>query len=167
MESSDIDTDNSPDSGEFLTFILGGEEYGVDILAVQGIQGWNGVTRIPNAPKHLLGVINLRGAIVPIVDMRIKFNLDNTGFDSTTVVIVVRAEQNGQEHVIGLVVDAVSEVHKVNQDDIQKNPEFDSENTNDLVKGLITIDEKMIIVLDVDLLVLDWAPDNLALEDAA
>jgi len=167
MESSDIDTDNSPDSGEFLTFILGGEEYGVDILAVQGIQGWNGVTRIPNAPKHLLGVINLRGAIVPIVDMRIKFNLDNTGFDSTTVVIVVRAEQNGQEHVIGLVVDAVSEVHKVNQEDIQKNPEFDSENTNDLVKGLITIDEKMIIVLDVDLLVLDWAPDNLALEDAA
>jgi len=167
MESSEIDTDISSDSGEFLTFILGEEEYGVDILAVQGIQGWNGVTRIPNAPNHMLGVINLRGAIVPIIDMRIKFNLANTGFDSTTVVIVVRAEQNGQEHVIGLVVDAVSEVYKVNQDDIQKNPEFDSENTNDLVKGLITIDKKMVIVLDVDLLVLDWTPDTLALEDVA
>lgn len=167
MEISEIDSEIASDSGEFLTFILGDEEYGVDILAVQGIQGWNGVTRIPNAPSHMLGVINLRGAIVPIIDMRIKFNLDNTGFDSTTVVIVVRAEQNGQEHIIGLVVDAVSEVYKVNQGDIQNNPEFGSENTNDLVKGLITIDKKMVIVLDVDLLVLDWSPDNIVLEDVA
>jgi purine-binding chemotaxis protein CheW len=154
-------------SGEFLTFILGGEEYGVDILSVRGIQGWDGVTRIPDTPDYLLGVINLRGAIVPIIDMRIKFNLKRAEFDSTTVVIVVRAELGGEDHILGLVVDAVSEVYKIDQGTIQSNPEFNSDQANDMVKGLITIEEKMVIILDVDMLIEDWSPENLNQEEAA
>ena len=167
MASNALKQEFSADSGEFLTFILGGEEYGVDILSVQGIQGWNGVTRVPDTSEHMLGVINLRGAIVPIIDMRLKFDLERAEFDSTTVVIVVRAELEEQEHILGLVVDAVSEVYKIDRKDIQTNPEFGAEHNTDLVKGLITIDEKMIIVLDVDLLIADWTPEKDSEEVAA
>ncbi len=167
MTSASSQQEVTISSGEFLTFILGGEEYGVDILAVRGIQGWDGVTRIPDTPDYMLGVINLRGAIVPIVDMRIKFNLKRAEFDSTTVVIVVRAELGGEDHILGLVVDAVSEVYKIDQGTIQSNPEFNADQANDMVKGLITIEEKMVIILDVDMLIEDWAPDGLAQEDVA
>ena len=167
MDNNDLKQGFSDDSGEFLTFILGGEEYGVDILSVQGIQGWTGVTRVPDTSDHMLGVINLLGAIVPIIDMRLKFKLDTADFNSTTVVIVVRAELDEHEHVLGLVVDAVSEVYKIDSAEIQLNPEFGTEHNSDLVKGLITIEEKMIIVLDVDLLISDWTPETENLDIAA
>lgn len=167
MSNGPGEQDLAISSGEFLTFILGGEEYGVDILSVRGIQGWNGVTRIPDTPEYMLGVINLRGAIVPIVDMRVKFNLKCAEFDSTTVVIVVRAELGGEDHILGLVVDAVSEVYKIDQGTIQSNPEFNSDEANDMVKGLITIEDKMVIILDVDMLIEDWTPENIKVEDVA
>lgn len=160
-------TEENTDSGEFLTFVLGNEEYGVDILSVQGIQGWKGVTRVPDTPNFMLGIINLRGAIVPIIDLRLKFNLDKADFGPTTVVIVVRAELAGKEHVFGLVVDAVSEVYKIDQGAIQTNPEFSNDDSNDMVKGLISIEDKMVIIMDIDLLILDWAPDIINTEDAA
>lgn len=144
-------------SGEFLTFILGNEEYGVDILCVQGIQGWTGTTRIPDAPDYMLGVINLRGAIVPIIDLRVKFELRSAEFNSTTVVIVVKAQSNDKEHIIGLVVDAVSEVYKFDVESIQRNPELSNEQVNDFVEGLISIDEKMVIILDINKLASDWS----------
>ena len=159
MQSKDAEEDNTVNNDEFLTFFLGEEEYGVDILSVQGIQGWDGVTRIPDTPDYMLGVINLRGAIVPILDMRVKFRLDSAEFNTTTVVIVVKAEVNDSEHVLGLVVDAVSEVYKMDQTDIQTNPEFGNDQENDLVKGLINIDGNMVIILDVDMLVQDWVPE--------
>ena len=99
--------------------------------------------------------------------MRLKFDLERAEFDTTTVVIVVRAELEEQEHILGLVVDAVSEVYKIDRKDIQTNPEFGAEHNTDLVKGLITIDEKMIIVLDVDLLIADWTPEKDSEEVAA
>jgi purine-binding chemotaxis protein CheW len=154
-------------SGEFLTFIIGKEEYGVDILSVQGIQGWNGVTRIPDTPDYMLGVINLRGAIVPIIDLRVKFRMATAEFHSTTVVIVVRAELDGKEHVVGVVVDAVSEVYKFDNGELQTNPEFNDIQNKDAVKGLISIEEKMVIILDIDLLIADWLPDLSAMNEAA
>jgi len=115
----------------------------------------------------MLGVINLRGAIVPIIDLRVKFNLKTAEFHSTTVVIVVRAELEGKEHVIGLVVDAVSEVYKFDHGSIQSNPEFNNTQVRDVVKGLISIEEKMVIILDVDLLISDWLPELDGLDEAA
>lgn len=154
-------------SGEFLTFILGDEEYGVDILSVQGIQGWTGTTRIPDAPPYMLGVINLRGAIVPIIDLRVKFELKSAEFNSTTVVIVVKAYSGEKEHIIGLVVDAVSEVYKFDVDSIQRNPELSNEQVNDFVEGLISIDEKMVIILDINKLASEWSLDIDQQESAA
>lgn len=148
---------------EFLTFILGAEEYGVDILTVEGIQGWTGVTRVPDTPAFMLGVINLRGAIVPIIDLRLKFELPSAEFISTTVVVVLRTEIDGKVQVLGAVVDAISEVYKFDLGSIQSNPEFSNTQIQDVVKGLIAVDEKMVIILDTDLLLADGLP---ALDDA-
>lgn len=167
MSTTSENAEKLENSGEFLTFILGKEEYGVDILSVQGIQGWNGVTRIPDTPDYMLGVINLRGSIVPIIDLRLKFRMATAEFHPTTVVIVVRAELDGKEHVVGVVVDAVSEVYKFDHGEIQINPEFNDNEDSDAVKGLISIEEKMVIILDIDRLITDWVPDLDALQEAA
>lgn len=138
------------DSNQYLTFLLNGEEYGVEILRVQGIQGWDNVTPIPNSPGYVLGVMNLRGAIVPIIDLRKRFSMPALDVGPTTVIIVVRVENNDRSQVIGMVVDAVSEVYRLDQESIQDFPEINSAVTSDFIKGLSTVDEKMLILLDVD-----------------
>lgn len=149
-----VSTDPSSDAEQFLTFVLGGEEYGVTILQVQGIQGWDRVTPIPNTPEYILGVINLRGAIVPIVDLRRRFGMPAAEFGPTTVVIVVRvAQENRNERTLGLVVDAVSEVCNVNTADRKPAPDFGAHIKTDFVKGLATVDKRMVILLDIDRLV--------------
>jgi purine-binding chemotaxis protein CheW len=149
-----VTADPSSDAEQFLTFVLGGEEYGVTILQVQGIQGWDRVTPIPNTPEFILGVINLRGAIVPIVDLRRRFGMPAAEFGPTTVVIVVRvAQENRNERTLGLVVDAVSEVCNVNAADRKPAPDFGSHIKTDFVKGLATVDKRMVILLDIDRLV--------------
>ena len=149
-----VSTEPSSDAEQFLTFVLGGEEYGVTILRVQGIQGWDRVTPIPNTPDFILGVINLRGAIVPIVDLRRRFGMPAAEFGPTTVVIVVRvAQENRNERTLGLVVDAVSEVCNVSAADRKPAPDFGSHIKTDFVKGLATVDQRMVILLDIDRLV--------------
>jgi purine-binding chemotaxis protein CheW len=149
-----VTTEPSTGAEQFLTFVLGGEEYGVTILQVQGIQGWDRVTPIPNTPEYILGVINLRGAIVPIVDLRRRFGMPAAEFGPTTVVIVVRvAQENRNERTLGLVVDAVSEVCNVNAADRKPAPDFGSHIKTDFVKGLATVDKRMVILLDIDRLV--------------
>jgi purine-binding chemotaxis protein CheW len=149
-----VSTELSSDAEQFLTFVLGGEEYGVTILRVQGIQGWDRVTPIPNTPDFILGVINLRGAIVPIVDLRRRFGMPAAEFGPTTVVIVVRvAQENRNERTLGLVVDAVSEVCNVSAADRKPAPDFGSHIKTDFVKGLATVDQRMVILLDIDRLV--------------
>ncbi len=135
---------------QHLTFIVDAEEYGVDILRVQGIQGWDSVTVIPNTPDHVLGVINLRGAVVPLYDLRRRFNLDATTFGPTTVVIVVRVETDNGEKIVGMVVDAVSEVYNISESDIKPTPDFGSAIDTDFVRGLATVEGKMVILLDID-----------------
>ena len=105
---------NAGDEGssrQYLSFFLGGQEYATDILRVQEIKGWDTVTRVPYSPGYILGVINLRGAIVPVVDLRVRFALESAPFDSATVVIVVRVAGARGERIVGLVVDAVSDVY--------------------------------------------------------
>lgn len=150
---NEIATEPSSGAEQFLTFVLGGEEYGVTILQVQGIQGWDRVTAIPNTPEFILGVINLRGAIVPIVDLRRRFGMPAAQFGPTTVVIVVRVARERGERTLGLVVDAVSEVCSVNADDRKPAPDFGTGIKTDFVKGLATVENRMVILLDIDRLV--------------
>ena len=140
-------------SEEYLTFILAGEEYGLEILRVQEIKGWDQATAIPNTPDYVLGVINLRGTVVPIFDLRKRFNLESIPFGPTTVVIVVKIEEDGEERTIGIVVDAVSEVYKLENSLVQPPPDFGSSISTDFVRGLATVGEKMIILIEVDQLI--------------
>jgi len=132
---------------QFLTFNLGKEEYAIDILKVQEIRGYEAVTRIANTPAFIKGVINLRGIIVPIVDMRIKFGMGEPVYDSSTVAIIL----NIGKRVIGVVVDSVSDVVSLAEDEIHPAPEFGTLDTQFLM-GLAAIDERMLILIDIELL---------------
>ena len=131
---------------ELLTFTLGKEEYGIDILKVQEIRGYDAVTSIANAPEFIKGVINLRGIIVPIVDMRIKFHLDKVEYDQFTVVIIL----NVANRVVGIVVDGVSDVIALTPEQIKPSPEFSTTLDTQYITGLGTVDERMIIVVDIE-----------------
>lgn len=136
---------------ELLTFFLSGEEYGVDILRVQEIKGWDSVTHIPNTPDYIRGVINIRGSIVPIIDMRLRFSLEKKEYDATTVVIVLNVvNQLSSDRTMGIVVDAVSDVYNIPVDDVKASPDFGTAVDTEFVTGLATVDNKMIIVLDID-----------------
>lgn len=134
---------------QYLTFVMDDEEYGVDILSVQEIRGWEKTTKIPNSPEYLKGVINLRGTIVPIVDLRIKFNLPEIEYTPVTVVIVLKLTFETGERTVGIVVDAVSDVHSISEDDIRESPDVSSNHNSHFIKGLASISEKMVIILDL------------------
>jgi purine-binding chemotaxis protein CheW len=140
-------------ASQYLTFVCAGEEYGVEILRVQEIKGWEGVTRVPYTPDYLLGVMNLRGVIVPVIDLRTRFALAPRGTDSSTVVIVVRVRSARGEKTAGIVVDAVSEVYGVADADVQAAPELGSVTDEACVRGLAHVDGKMVMLLDIDKLV--------------
>jgi len=152
-EIDDISMELQEGTSQYLTFMLGGEEYAVDILKVREIRGWEPVTNIPNTPDYVLGVINLRGTVVPIIDLRKRFALDKADFGSTTVVIVVKVEHNGKERIVGMVVDAVSEVYNIDEKLISAAPDIGGAISIDFIKGLATFDEKMLIILEIDELV--------------
>jgi len=130
---------------EFLSFRLGSEEYGIDILCVQEIRGYETPTRMANVPAFIKGVINLRGSIVPIVDLRIKFDLGSATYDAFTVVIIL----NVANRVIGVVVDAVSDVMTLAPEQILPAPSLTTLDTQ-YVTGLGTIDERMLILVDIE-----------------
>ena len=131
---------------EFLAFKLGAEEYGIDILRVQEIRSYEAPTRIANVPAHVLGVVNLRGTIVPIVDMRIKFNLDQKAYDAFTVVIVLHIGTR----VVGMVVDGVSDVITLAPEQLRPIPEFNSAIDSEHLLAIGSMDERMLILLDIE-----------------
>lgn len=131
---------------EYLAFTLGDEVYGIDILMVQEIRGYEAVTKIANTPEFIKGVINLRGVIVPVVDMRIKFQLANVVYNQFTVVIVL----NVCGRVIGMVVDGVSDVFELEQEQIHAPPEFGSSLDTQYIIGMGTVDERLIILVDIE-----------------
>ncbi|MFZ6691467.1 chemotaxis protein CheW [Undibacterium sp. SXout20W] len=131
---------------EFLAFTLGNEEYGIDILKVQEIRGYEAVTRIANAPEFLKGVINLRGIIVPVVDMRIKFNLGSPTYDQFTVVIILNIEGR----IVGMVVDSVSDVTTLLPEQVRPSPEMGTTFNTEFLIGLGTLEDRMLILVDID-----------------
>ncbi len=142
-----IDTPGSDASGqEFLVFTLGSEEYGIDILKVQEIRSYETVTRISSAPEFIKGVTNLRGVIVPIVDLRLKFRLGNVRYDHQTVVIIL----NVAGRVVGIVVDGVSDVLTLTGDAIKPAPEFGVSISTEHLTGLGTIDGRMLVLIDIE-----------------
>ena len=131
---------------EYLTFRLGEEEYGIDILKVQEIRGYEQPTRIANAPEFIKGVVNLRGTIVPIVDMRLRFNCSNVEYNAFTVVIIL----NLRNRVVGIVVDSVSDVMELSAEAIRPAPDIESAIDNGCILGLGSVGERMLILLDIE-----------------
>jgi purine-binding chemotaxis protein CheW len=138
---------------QYLTFQLAGQRYGVEILRVQEIKGWEKPTRLPHSPAHVQGVINLRGAVVPILDLRERFNLGQTEYGRTTVVIVVKVQTERGELTAGMVVDGVCEVCNIAARELQPPPEMAVAIDTDFVRGLAMVEDKMLILLDVARLV--------------
>jgi len=131
---------------EFLAFHLGGEEYGIDIHKVGEIRGYEAVTHIANAPEFIKGVVNLRGTIVPIIDLRIRFNLGTPAYDQFTVVIILNIGQR----VMGVVVDGVSDVVTLTAKQIKPAPTMGTAMNTDHLIGIGTIDQRMLILMDID-----------------
>lgn len=144
-----------PGSHQVLTFVLGNETYGIDILRVQEIRGWSAVTRIPRAPPHVLGVLNLRGSIVPIVDLRKLLALDQADYTAVTVIIVLSVEAKSGRRDVGVVVDGVSDVIDIQSDAVKPTPELGSREATRHIRGLARIAERMVALLDVDRLIGD------------
>jgi purine-binding chemotaxis protein CheW len=134
--------------GEFLTFRLGGEEYGIDILRVQEIRSYEQPTRIANSPDFLKGVVNLRGVIVPIIDLRVKLNCETADFNAFTVVIVL----NIQGRVVGAVVDAVSDVLELSGDAIKPAPTMNAQVDMSFITGIANVGDRMLILMDIQAL---------------
>ncbi len=147
-------------ANEFLTFTLGHEEYGVEILKVQEIRSYEEPTTIANAPPFLKGVVNLRGVIVPIVDMRIKFGLSKAEYNQFTVVIIL----NVAHRVVGMVVDSVSDVLQLSGEQIREAPQFGASLDAEYITGLGTVDERMLILVDIEKLM---TSQDMALTDSA
>ncbi|PPC82330.1 MAG: chemotaxis protein CheW [Methylotenera sp.] len=145
--------------GEYLTFVLGAEEYGLEILKVQEIRGYDAVTQIANTPEFIKGVVNLRGKIVPIVDLRIKFNLGIVEYNEFTVVIIL----NLHGRVVGIVVDGVSDVIALKDDQIRDVPSLVTSIDTKYIVGLATLDQRMLILVDIEQLM---TSQEMALVDA-
>jgi purine-binding chemotaxis protein CheW len=139
------------DGNQYLTFALGQEEYGVEILKVQEIKGYSAITPIPNTPPYIKGVMNLRGTIIPVMDLRAKFSLAETEYNQFTVIIVVLVGTK----VVGVIVDAVSDVLNIPSSDIQAAPDFGGQVETRFINGLAKAGEKLIVLLDIEKVVGD------------
>jgi purine-binding chemotaxis protein CheW len=148
---------------QFLTFELAGESYGVEILKVQEIRGWEPVREIPNTPDFIKGALNLRGSIVPIIDLLVRFAMEKTEYSPVTVVIVLCVENTQGSHVMGIVADAVSDVLDINVIDIKDSPKLGSKIDTRYMRGMYVGEKQMVMLLDVDKL-LD-AEEFVAIDD--
>jgi purine-binding chemotaxis protein CheW len=135
---------------QYLTFTIASDHYGIPILNVQEIRGWEPVTRVPNTPHYLLGILNLRGVAVPVIDMRLRLGEYQQAYDPTTVMIILRSRIDGRERIAGIVVDSVSDVVNVDSDEVSQPPNFGAEQQNYFVQGLLDADGQMVMLFNVD-----------------
>lgn len=133
-------------AGKYLSFILGDEEYGIEILTVREIMGIMEITIVPHVPHFVKGVINLRGSVIPVVDLRLKFSMPERGYDKETCIIVV----NLHKRLMGIIVDTVSEVLNIDENEIDDSPNFGSSVETDFILGMGKVKEKVVILLDID-----------------
>jgi len=131
---------------QFLTFAVMGEEYGVDIMTVREIKGWTEITRLPNSPEYMRGVMNLRGLIIPIFDLRARFRHELTEANAKHVIIILAVKGRN----IGILVDAVSDILTVNDGDIKTTPEMETNAATDFISGLISLENRMVVLLTVE-----------------
>lgn len=141
------------DAKQYLIFLLGGQEYAIDIMNIREIRRWSGATTIPNMPGYVLGVINVNGVVVPIIDLRLRFHLPDAEFNASTVVIITKVSDEEKTRNIGLVVDAVSEVYKLREEVIGATQDLGGVISENYIKGLATMEDRMIILLDAELLI--------------
>jgi purine-binding chemotaxis protein CheW len=140
-------------TSQVLTFVIGEATYGIDIPCVQEIRGWSAVTRLPQSPAEVLGVLNLRGAIVPVLDLRLKFGSANVQYSPITVIIVVSVMSAKGPRDFGMVVDGVSDVIDIAPHDVRPAPDLGASATSACIRGLIQVAGHMVILLDIDLLI--------------
>jgi purine-binding chemotaxis protein CheW len=145
--------ENAEEGHQYLTFHLDDEEYGIDILRVQEIRGWEKVRPLPDTPGYILGIMSLRGEVIPVVDLRLRFGLAHREPSELTVVIIVRVDHGGESRGMGLVVDAVSEVYRIDASQRREPPKFGGAINADMLHGVGMVDENMIFLLDLDRLV--------------
>lgn len=143
------ESENS-DLVQYLTFMMADEEYGIEILSVQEIRGWEKTTVIPNSEAFVKGVINLRGTVVPVIDLRLRFGLPKVDYNELTVVIIVKVELEGQIKIMGIVVDAVSDVYNIEKQQAKKAPEIGDVENRAYIEGLINVGDKMVVLLDLE-----------------
>ena len=136
--------------GKYLTFALGPEEYGLEILKVREIIGYMAITAVPQTPHHVKGVINLRGQVIPVIDLRAKFGMDTTNVTEETCIIVVETIQHNQKFNTGIVVDHVQEVLDIQGEEIQESPQFGSSVDTNFILGMGKIGDTVKILLDID-----------------
>jgi purine-binding chemotaxis protein CheW len=137
-------------SGQYLSFTLGDEGYGIDILKVQEIRGWEEVRPLPDTPDYVKGVLDLRGSIVPIIDMRLRFNLEQAKYTATTVTIILSIHIRDTSHVIGIVVDGVSDVLDIQEQDIREAPPLGGKIDTRYLLGMVSRDSHVVLLLDAD-----------------
>jgi purine-binding chemotaxis protein CheW len=150
---SDVSGATRGTARQVLTFSLGREVYGVDILRVKEIRGWSPVTRIPQSPPAVLGVLNLRGAVVPIVDMRVRFALQSADFTPVTVIIVLSLRTENGQRECGIVVDNVNDVVDIAPEAVRAAPTMQGNEASEFIDGVTTIDDQMLILLNADELI--------------
>ena len=147
---TDDDSNASGPVQQFLTFSLANEDYGINILKVREIKGWKPVTRIPNSASYVLGILNMRGTIVPVIDLRMRFKLENIEYNATTVVIILAVESAHSMRTIGIVVDSVSDVLDVQHTDMKAAPDFGAKIDTKFMDGIAAVDQRMVMILDID-----------------
>ena len=149
-EDEDQQDPEALNTEQFLTYRIGKEDYGIKILSVREIRGWENVARVPNTPVYVKGVLNLRGTAVPVIDMRVRMDIANPVYDATTVLIVIRAQIDGAERIAGVVVDSVSDVKDINVDEIKKTPDFSDRVDTEFITGIADVSGTMVMLFDVD-----------------
>jgi purine-binding chemotaxis protein CheW len=153
MPSPSTDQTAAAATSQVLTFVIGEATYGIDIPCVQEIRGWSPVTRLPQSPAEVLGVLNLRGAIVPVMDLRLKFGIANAQYTPVTVVIVVSVRSAKGPREFGMVVDGVSDVIDISPQDVKAAPDLGTVASGACIRGLVPVAGRMVVLLDVDLLI--------------
>lgn len=160
---SDKNAEIKQDDRQHVTFVIGAETYGVEVLNVQEIIGMTQITHVPNTMNFMKGVINLRGSVVPVIDMRLKFTMEERSYDVFTVIIIVEVKKR----MIGMIVDAVSDVVSIPVKTIQDTPHFSSKIETDFIKGIGQVEEKLVIILDVDRILTTEQIDEIDREKSA
>jgi purine-binding chemotaxis protein CheW len=138
---------------QVLTFDVGSETYGIDIMRIREIRGWSAASRIPKMPAHVLGVLNLRGEVIPVVDLRMRFGLQSVEYTATNVIVVLMVMYSGVQRVFGFVVDAVSDVLDVDAAQLREAPEFGGAAATQYIAGLLPASQRLVILLNIDSLI--------------